>query len=150
MIRQAESLTWMQFQLLALVARAGELDLAGIRIRQSARKWDGVALHKELSDLGLGGRYLIHGGIETLQNGSEVPTDQLERYNLQNPGQILFSALHLSDIAIPELQDLVLRLRRPVEATEEASADVTAWPIARSLAMASRMVNRQAAPAPCW
>jgi hypothetical protein len=82
-----------------------------------------VALHKELSDLGLGGRYLIHGGMEKLQNGIEVPTGLLERYKLQNPGLILFGALHLSDIPLSELQDLVSRLRRPIEESEKALTD---------------------------
>ncbi|MDQ1060462.1 hypothetical protein QFZ23_004363 [Arthrobacter globiformis] len=125
LIRQAESLTWTQFQLLALVAREDELDLAGIRIGQSARNWDSVALHRELSDLGLGGRYLIHGGMETRSSGIQVPTGLLERYKLQNPGLILFGALHLRDISLSELQDLASRLRRPIEEAEQASADAT-------------------------
>ncbi|MFC9334008.1 hypothetical protein [Arthrobacter sp. NPDC057009] len=123
LIRTAESLTWTQFQLLALVARADELDLAGIRVGQSPHTWDGIALHKELSDLGSGNRYLIHGGLDTRPSGIKVPTALLERFKLQSSGRILFGALNLGDIPLAELHDLARRLRRPPEEAEQASDD---------------------------
>ncbi|WP_156133875.1 hypothetical protein [Pseudarthrobacter phenanthrenivorans] len=118
LIRTAESLTWSQFQLLALVGRSDEFDLEGIKIGQSARNWDSVALHKELSDLGLGGRYLIHGGMEELPNKIQVPTGMLHRYKLPNPGSILYGALGLAEIPTEELEDIVHRLRKPVESDD--------------------------------
>jgi hypothetical protein len=115
LIRTAESLTWSQFKLLALVGRSDEFDLEEIKIGQPARNWDSIALHKELSDLGLGGRYLIHGGTEELANKVQIPTAMLHRYKLQNPGAILYGALGLAEVPIEELEDIVRRLRRPVQ-----------------------------------
>jgi hypothetical protein len=112
-VKTAESLTWSQFQLLALVGRAEELDLAGIVIGQSALNWDSFTLHQELSNLGLGDRYLIHGGSEETWNKIQVPTSVLSNYRLQNGGKLLHAALGLVDIPTAELNEVVGRLRKP-------------------------------------
>lgn len=111
-IKTAESLTWSQFQLLAVVGRASELDLAGILIGKAANNWDSFALHRELSNLGTGGRYLIHGGSEPNSNGIELPTQKLERQFLVNEGRLLYGALGLDQVPLSELEGVVQRLRR--------------------------------------
>jgi hypothetical protein len=112
-VKTAESLTWSQFQLLALVGRAEELDLSGIVIGKSAPNWDSFTLHQELSNLGVGGRYLIHGGTEELWNKIEVPASVLQNYRLQNGGKLLHAALGLLDVPVNELEEVVGRLRKP-------------------------------------
>ncbi|MFD0046970.1 hypothetical protein ACFVGV_17450 [Pseudarthrobacter scleromae] len=121
LIKTAEALTWTQLQLLSLVARVDELETSGIAIGKGANNWDSVSLHKELIDLGTGGRFLIHGGYETLQNGIKIPSSALSTQRLVNPGTLIFGALRLGDIATSELEDIVARLRRPVsQAANEA------------------------------
>jgi hypothetical protein len=75
--------------------------------------WDSFPLHQELSNLGLGGRYLIHGGTEEAWNKVQVPTSVLLNYRLQNGGKLLHTALGLVDIPTEELNEVIGRLREP-------------------------------------
>jgi hypothetical protein len=65
-----------------------------------------------LSNLGTGGRYLIHGGSEPNSNGIELPTQKLERQFLVNEGRLLYDALGLDQVPLSELQGVIQRLRR--------------------------------------
>jgi hypothetical protein len=114
LIKTAETMTWTQFQLLSMVARTDELEVSGITLGKGANNWDSVSLHKELVDLGSGGRYFIHGGYETLESGIKIPSNSLASQRLVNPGTLLFGALRLGDIPRSDLQDIVTRLRRPI------------------------------------
>lgn len=113
LIRTAESLSWTQFQLLAVVGRIDQLEVEGMKVGQANQNWDSHALHKGLSDLGVGGGYLVHAGYEPTPNGIQVPSSKLAQHKLQNLGFLLHMALRLEQVPLKDLEDIVNRMRRP-------------------------------------
>lgn len=115
LVKTAESLSWTQFELLALVNRIDEVDVDGMVIGEHALTWDSVALHRELADLGWGRKSLISGKIITTANvGLQYPSTAVSDHKLTQSGLLLAVALGIEQIQGAPLDDLVQRLRRPV------------------------------------
>jgi hypothetical protein len=114
LVKTAESLSWTQFELLALINRVDEVNAEGVSIGEAALTWDSLALHRELADLGDGEKTLIMGKPRDPENmGLELPSTKLVDQTFSESGRLLVFALGIEDIKGPRLDDLVQRLRRP-------------------------------------
>lgn len=115
LVKTAESLSWAQFELLAIVGRIAEVSVEGVTIGEPALTWDSFALHRELSDLADGERSLITGQMMKTENiGLEFPSTKLADQTFTESGRLLALALGIEDITVPRLDELVGRLRRPM------------------------------------
>lgn len=112
LVKTAESLSWTQFELLALISRIDEVDASGITVGEGALTWDSVALHRELVDLGFGEKRLMIG--KPVAKGYELPSEELDAQVFTESGRLLVIALGLEDIKGSRLDELVERLRRPL------------------------------------
>lgn len=120
LIKTADSLSWTQFELLALINRIDEVDVEGMSIGEPALTWDSLALHRELGDLGDNEKMLIMGKmLDTANTGLELPSTKLADQTFSDSGRLLAIALGIGDIKGPRLDELVGRLRRPLD--EEAT-----------------------------
>lgn len=119
LVKTAESLSWTQFELLALVNRIDEVDAKSIVVGEYAPSWDSIALHRELQDLGDGEKRLIMGKITTTERvGLQYPSRDLSEQTLSQSGMLLVAALGIDEIQGQRLDELVGRLRRPLSETE--------------------------------
>lgn len=118
LVKTAESLSWTQFELLALANRIDEVNVEGIVVSEHAPTWDSVALHRELRGLGDGEKALIGGNTVTTSMGFQYPSTKLVDQTLSQSGKLLVAALGIHEIKGPRLDDLVNRLRRPVTDVE--------------------------------
>ncbi|MET1087649.1 MAG: hypothetical protein ABWY04_11105 [Arthrobacter sp.] len=118
-VTTAETLSWSQFQLLAVVGRAEQLDLGLITVGKSGANWDSYALHADLRDLGIANRHLIFGGTEETWNKISVPSSALQTFTLGSGGNLLHALLGLEEIPIDDLHGVVTRLQaaEPVESS---------------------------------
>ena len=115
LVKTAESLSWTQFELLALVNRIDEVSVEGMSVGEPALTWDSMALHRELADLGDGEKRLTMGQPLTTENaGLEFPSTKLADQTFSESGRLLVFALGIGNIQGPRLDDLVGRLRRPL------------------------------------
>ncbi|GAA5188387.1 hypothetical protein GCM10023346_00300 [Arthrobacter gyeryongensis] len=113
-VTTAEALSWSQFQLLAVVARAEQLDVNGIVVGKSGENWDSYALHCDLRELGIDNRHLIFGGEEKTWNKISLPSSALQTFHFGSGGTLLHGLLGLEGIPIDDLVDVVTRLRAPI------------------------------------
>lgn len=119
LIKTAESLSWTQFELLALVNRIDEVNVEGIGVGEPALTWDSMALHRELIDLGDGEKRLTMGKTLTTENiGLEFPSTRLVDQTFTESGKLLVTALGIGDMKGSRLDALVERLRRPLNEEE--------------------------------
>lgn len=119
LVKTAESLSWTQFELLALIHHIDEVSTEGVAIGEAALNWDSFALHRELGDLGDGEKNLILGKPIISENiGLKLPSTKLADQTFSESGRLLAFALGIEDIEGPRLENLVGRLRRPKEGKE--------------------------------
>ncbi|MFE4229439.1 hypothetical protein ACFRJ8_16325 [Arthrobacter sp. NPDC056886] len=121
LVKTAESLSWTQFELLALVNRIDEVDVEGMTVGEPALTWDSMALHRELIDLGDGEKRLTMGKtLATESMGLEFPSTKLADQTFTESGRLLVFALGIGEMKGPRLDDLVGRLRRPLDVEGKA------------------------------
>lgn len=119
MVKTAESLSWTQFELLALVNRIDEVNVEGMSVNEPALTWDSFALHRELVALGDGEKRLTMGkALTTADAEFEFPSEKLADQTFTESGRLLVLALGIGDIKGPRLDELVGRLRRRVSEAE--------------------------------
>jgi hypothetical protein len=88
MLRRAEALTWRQYVLLAVVARAGEQPLPDGAIGDHSDAWHAWGVRSELHDLYNAG--YVHGGLTKLPpGGMPFPDRTLPALRLSNQGLLL-------------------------------------------------------------
>lgn len=116
LVRIAESLSWTQFELLALINRIDEVNVEGMSLGEPALTWDSMALHRELEDLGDGEKRLMMGKTSPgADMGLELPSTMLADQTFTESGRLLVFALGIGNIKGARLDDLVKRLRRPLD-----------------------------------
>lgn len=116
LVKTAESLSWTQFELLALVNRIDEVNTEGMTVGEPALTWDSMALHRELTDLGDGEKRLTMGKtLATESMGLEFPSTKLADQTFTESGRLLVFALGIGEMQGPRLDELVGRLRRPLD-----------------------------------
>jgi hypothetical protein len=91
LLRTAETLTWSQLVLLAMIGRKDRFDVPAVRIGESGPDWTPWGLHQQLADLGYGKLEFI--GIPQPEAGPKNPgTFTIPRINLDLRDQQLVGA----------------------------------------------------------
>lgn len=98
-VRTAGELSWNQLVLLSLIPESGGQSGLPAADVGSGRSWDGVAVHRELIDLGYGKRELVQWASDkTPTIGLKKPSQDMSRMWLREPARLLVGLLDLASV----------------------------------------------------
>ncbi|WP_440308881.1 hypothetical protein [Jatrophihabitans sp.] len=117
-LRQAETLTWRQYVMLAAVGRAELIPLPTSVIGAPARSWWKWGAHREFRDLYEYG-FLDSPPKQTANRGFPIPNTEMSEQRLGNSGMALLMLLALDEISDAEVLKIHDALRPPTDPLDE-------------------------------